>query len=123
MEIALLTTEAENIALSTSAREIIPLLSLAQEAATFGVIHKVETPIIRCKIFEDNERAVEMANVPKMRPRTKHLKIKYHFFCQFVEKGILQILHIAGEQQIADVLTKPLEEASFTKHRKKITGW
>jgi hypothetical protein len=122
-EIALSTMEAEYIALSTSAREVIPLLSLAQEAATFGVINKVETPIIRCKIFEDKEGAVEMANVPKMRPRTKHLNIKYHFFRQYVEKGILQVLHIAGEQQIADVLTKPLEEASFTKHRKKITGW
>ncbi len=122
-EITLSTTEAEYIALSTSAREIIPLLSLAQEAATFGVINKVETPIIRCKIFEDNEGAVEMANVPKMRPRTKHLNIKYHFFRQFVEKGILQVLQFSGEQQIADVLTKPLEEASFTKHRKKITGW
>ncbi len=122
-EIALSTTEAEYIALSISAREIIPLLSLAQEVATFGVIHKVETPIMRCKIFEDNEGAVEMTNVPKMRPRTKHLNIKYHFFRQFVETGILQILHITGEQQIADVLMKPLEEASFTKHRKKITGW
>jgi hypothetical protein len=83
--------EVEYIALSTSAREIIPLLSLAQEAATLGVITKVETPIIRCKIFEDNEGAVEMANMPKMRPRTKHLNIKYHFFRQFVEKGILQV--------------------------------
>jgi hypothetical protein len=97
-EIALSMTEAEYIALSTSAREILPLLSLAQEAVMFGVTTKVETPIIRCKIFEDNKGAVEMANVPKMCPRTKHLNIKYHFFRKFVEKGISQVLHIPGDK-------------------------
>jgi hypothetical protein len=44
------------------------------------VIPKVDAPKIRCKIFEDNVGAVEMANVPKMHPCTKHLNIKYHFF-------------------------------------------
>ncbi len=74
-------------------------------------------------MFEDNQGAVEMANVPKMRPRTKHLNIKYHFFRQFVEDGSLQVEHIPGEDQMADVLTKPLEEASFQKHRRAIAGW
>ena len=76
----------------------------------------METPIIRCKIFEENEGAVEMANVPEMPPRTKPLNIKYHFFKQFVEKGILQILHISGEKQITDIFMKPLEETTVTKH-------
>jgi len=40
------------------------------------------TPKIHCKVFEDNEGAIEIANVPKMRPRTKHLNIKYHHFCE-----------------------------------------
>jgi hypothetical protein len=35
------------------------------------------TPKIHCKVFEDNAGAIEIANVPKMRPRTKHLNIKY----------------------------------------------
>jgi hypothetical protein len=74
-------------------------------------------------MFEDNQGAVEMANVPKMRPRTKHLNIKYHFFRQYVEDGTLQVVHISGEDQMADVLTKPLEETSFQKHRQAIAGW
>jgi hypothetical protein len=123
-EIALSTTEAEYIALSTAAREVIPLIvNLVKEATNRKIIPTANPPTIKCKMFEDNQGAVEMANVPKMRPRTKHLNIKYHFFRQFVEDGILQVEHIPGEDQMADVLTKPLEEASFQKHRQAITGW
>jgi hypothetical protein len=122
-EIALSTTEAEYIALSTSTREILPLLAMAKEAAKLKIISRIDPPVVLCKIFEDNQGAVEMANVPKMRPRTKHLNIKYHFFRQFVTKGILQVLHIAGEDQMADIFTKPLDLSSFVKHRRSITGW
>jgi hypothetical protein len=64
-EIALSTTEVEYIALSTAAREIISILELAK-AVKHKVVASIKTPVIRCKIFEDNQGAVEMANVPKM---------------------------------------------------------
>ncbi len=122
-EIALSVTEAEYIALSSAAREILPLISLAKEAARMKTINSIEAPKIKCKIFEDNMGAVEMANVPKMRPRTKHLNIKYHFFRQFVQQGIFIVEYVAGELQIADLLTKALEVIAFQRHRKKIMGW
>jgi hypothetical protein len=122
-EIALSTTEAEYISLSTSTRDILPILSLAKEASEHKLIAQVPTPLIHCKIFKDNSGTVEMANVPKMRPRTKHLNIKYHFFRQFVQQGILQVMHIAGEQQRADIFTKALNLMTFFKHRKSIMGW
>ncbi len=117
-KIALSVTEAEYIALSSTACEILPLISLAKEAAKMKTISKVEAPKIKCKIiFEDNMGAVEM------RPRTKHLNIKYHFFRQFVQRGILIVEYISGELQIADILTKALEVVTFQKHRRKIMGW
>jgi hypothetical protein len=122
-EIALSVTEAEYIALSSAAREILPLISLAKEAAKMKTIDNIEAPKIKCKIFEDNMGAVEMANVPKMRPRTKHLNIKYHFFRQFVQQGIFIVEYVAGELQIADLLTKALEVIAFQRHCKKIMGW
>jgi hypothetical protein len=35
----------------------------------------------------------------------KHLNIKYHFFHQYVEDGTISVLHIPGEQQMADIFT------------------
>jgi hypothetical protein len=122
-EIALSVTEAEYIALSSAAREILPLISLAKEASKARVITQKDALTIKCKIFEDNVGAVKMANVPKMRPRTKHLNMKYHFFQQFFQKGILIVERIAGELQMTDILTKALEVVTFLKHRKKIMGW
>jgi hypothetical protein len=74
-------------------------------------------------MFEDNQGAVELANVPKMCPRTKHINIKYHFFRQYVQDRTLQVQHIPGEDQLADIFTKPLDVMTFVKHRNSIMGW
>jgi len=58
-----------------------------------------------------------------MRPRTKHMNIKYHHFCQHVQSGLLSIHTIKTEDQIADIFTKPLNEIIFKTHRKQINGW
>jgi hypothetical protein len=60
-----------------------------------------------CKVFEDNAGAIEIANVPKMRPKTKHLNIKYHHFREEVRKGTISIYHTRTEDQIADTFTNP----------------
>jgi len=121
-EIALSSTEAEYIALSGTIREILPVLSLAKEATGLDIITNTEKPTIQCRLFEDNQGAVELANVPKMRPRTKHINIKYHFFRQYVQDGTLQVQHISGDDQAADIFTKPLNYETFTKHHLKNYG-
>jgi hypothetical protein len=86
-------------------------------------ITRVDKPTICCKIFEDNIGAVELANVPKMRPRTKNLNIMHHFFRHYVANGTLKVLHIPGEEQKADIFTKPLDVASYLKHLFSLLGW
>ena len=78
-EIALSTTEAEYIALSTAAREVLPIRKLISEIAPVMKITDVQPNII-CTIFEDNKGVEELAKVPKMRPHTKHIAVKYHCF-------------------------------------------
>ena len=33
---------------------------------------------VKCKVFEDNNGAIELARAPKIRPRTKHVALKYN---------------------------------------------
>jgi hypothetical protein len=122
-EIALSTTEAEYIALSQAMREVLPFIWLMKEAREQGIPVLNATPRIHCKVFEDNAGAIEIANVPKMRPRTKHLNIKYHHFREEVKKGTISIYHTRTEEQIADIFTKPLPEQPFIKFREKMMGW
>jgi hypothetical protein len=122
-EIALSTTEAEYRALSQAMREVLPIIWLMEEASKQEIPVLNATPKIHCKVFEDNAGVIEIGNVPKMRPRTKHLNIKYHHFREEVKKGTISIYHTRTEEQIADIFTKPLPEQPFMKFKEKMMGW
>jgi hypothetical protein len=115
-EIALSSTKAEYVMLSTAAREMVPIMVVAKDAVKLGVIRKTTIPTFVYTFFEDNKGAVEMANVPKMHPRAKHMNIKYHFFRQFIAQKIFNVRHLAGTQQSVDILTKALDHATFLRH-------
>ena len=122
-EIALSSTESEYTGLSYALREAIPIINLLQEMQRRGVSVNSTTPQIKCTVFEDNSGALEMAREHKYRPRTKHLNIKLHHFRWHVNQGIVEIAKISTTDQCADVLTKPLPEESFVRHREFIMGW
>lgn len=121
--IALSTTEAEYQSLSTSLREVIPIMGLLREMRDNGFDIKSATPTVHCKVFEDNSGALEIATVHKVRPRTKHLNVQLHHFRQHVEQGDIIIQAIRTDDQQADILTKNLPYLSFVKHRFNIMGW
>ena len=78
---------------------------------------------MKCTVFEDNNGALEMARAPKMRPRTKHVAIKYHHFRTHIDKGGMQLEKIDTTEQETDFLTKPLFLQLFSYLRKKTMGW
>ena len=117
------TTEAEYIALSTSLREVIPLMGMLKEATEQGVQINSLPPTIHCTVFEDNSGALELAHLPKMRPRRKHINQLFHHFREYVERQEIQVQATLMEEQLADILMKPLPENSFTQHRQSIMGW
>ena len=121
--IALSSTEAEYIALSTAMREVIPLMGLLKEMKEQGFQVLSTDPKIHCKVFEDNIGAIELATNHKYRPRTKHINTQYHHFRHYVNAKEITIHHIRTEDQLADILTKPLANVLFMKHRMSIMGW
>ena len=84
---------------------------------------KAVRPIVKCTLFEDNSGALILAKSPSMRPRTKHINIKYHHFRMHVASGAVDIVPIDTADQPADMLKKPLYEKTLTKHRLKMMGW
>jgi hypothetical protein len=121
-EIALSTTESEYIALSSAMREVIPFLNLMKEIGDlFGLLTR--KPVFKCKVWEDSESCIKVAKSPKFTPRTKHIAIKYHHFRSFVEDGTIDIQSIDTKEQLADILNKPLPEASFCYLRRNLMGW
>ena len=122
-EYALSTTEAEYMAISEAFQSPLPLMDLLEEAREKGVPIESGPLVVRCKAFEDNSGALELARLPKMRPRTKHINVKYHHFREAVEQGRVTILHVPSEEQLGDLLTKNLPRDQFITLRRTIMGW
>ena len=120
---ALSTTEAEYISLSQALRDTIPLMTLTDEIRKYLNLEVISTPTVKCTAFGDNSGAVEIANVPKMRPRTKHLNCRYHHFRSYVTRKLIKVLQVGTEDMLADICTKNLGKALFLKFRKLICGY
>ncbi|KAL7478718.1 hypothetical protein ACHAWX_000123 [Stephanocyclus meneghinianus] len=122
MEIAFSTTEAEYIALSQEMHESLPFLTLMQE---IGRVIKFFNPKSKfhCKVIQGTMSCIKVAESPKFKPHTKHIAIKYHYFCKHVLDGTVTILYIDTKQQIADIFTKPLDESLFNHLHKMLMGW
>ncbi len=122
-EFALSSTESEYTGLSCALREAIPVMELLNEMKANGFKVHTATPEVHCKVFEDNSGALEMARTCKFRPRTKHLNCRLHHFRHCVERGSMSVHPIASEDQLADMLTKPVNETTIVRLRKLVLGW
>ncbi len=81
-QVTLSTTEAEYIAMSQSLWDILLNMFLVQEICKKGFPVICTKPYIYCKVFEDNSSVLELARLPKLCPRTKHINVCCHNFLQ-----------------------------------------
>ena len=65
----------------------------------------------------DNESAIKIANNPVQHCRTKHIDIRHHFLRDHVANGDIELTHVGKMYQLADIFTKPLDEARFVSLR------
>ena len=119
--IALSTTEAEYIALSSALREVIGVIHLMEEMKQFNFEIKGATPKITCKTFEDNESCLKIATNHKNRARTKHLSIRLHHFRSYVLNKVILIENMSSKDLLTDILTKSLPKVQFEKLRNRLT--
>jgi hypothetical protein len=115
-QVALSINEAMYIAMSQVLHDVIPIMNLLQEMREqdFKVI--CTEPYVYCKVFEDNSGGLEPTRLPKLCPRSKHIHVCYHHFCEHVCNGLINILPIDIKDQIADALTKALVQNDFQGH-------
>ena len=52
--------------------------------------------------------------------KSKHIEVKYHYIRDMVQRGAVKLQYVATDEQIADVLTKPLDRVKFEYFREKL---
>ncbi|GKD85325.1 retrovirus-related pol polyprotein from transposon TNT 1-94, partial [Tanacetum coccineum] len=106
------STEAEYKAIVNASAEMIWLKNLLQELG----LSTSQTPTLYC----DNTGATYLYANPVYHSRMKHVALDYHFVREQVSAGPLRVLHVSSQDQLADMLTKPLSRAPFLHNRSKI---
>ena len=109
--IALSTTEAEIMAASEAAKELIWLNTIIQE--TLRIVRKPT-------LYIDNASAIKLAKNPEFHARSKHINVRFLFVREKFSENVLCIEHIEGKNQPADICTKALEKTRFEMLRLKL---
>jgi hypothetical protein len=124
-EIALSTMESEYIALSTSCKELFPLIDLVKELGGCLGLDVSDTVNLHVRIHEDNVGALTLGKLEprRMTPRSKHYAVKYHWFREQIRPRNIQLVKIETSEQLGDLFTKGLPRPAFERLRRKLMGW
>jgi len=109
--VALSTVEVEYIAADACCAQI---LYMKQTLLDYGVV------LDKVHLLCDNESAVKLANNLVQHTRTKHIDIRHHFLRDHVAKVDISLENVGMENQLADIFTKPLDEARFYMLRNEV---
>jgi hypothetical protein len=66
-------------------------------------------------LMSDSSSAISVAKNPVLHSRTKYIEVRYHFLTDNVEKVNIDLIHVPTEKQLADILTKSLDQATFAR--------
>jgi hypothetical protein len=103
--------EAKYVAATSCSSQI---LCIVQTMRDYGVTYK--SVLIMC----DSPSALCLAQNPVFHGRAKHIKVRYHFLRDHVEKGDIVMKFIDIERQLADIFTKPRYSSRFATLRGQI---
>jgi hypothetical protein len=102
------TTEAEYVAAASCCSQ---LLWITYTLSDFG--EECSHVPLMC----DSTSAISVAKNPVLHSRTKHIEVRYHFLRDNVEKENIDLILVPLEKQLADILTKRLDQATFAHLR------
>ena len=74
----------------------------------------------KVKLRIDNKSVIALTKNPVFHGKSKHLFSRYHFIRECVENGQIEVEHVSGVEQKADILTKLLARIKFKQMRSLI---
>jgi hypothetical protein len=107
------------ITLSSAEEEYQASVNASQEALwlrqillEFGFQHQHLT-----SLWCDNLSAIKIAKDPVQHQHSKHIELHMHFIKKLIHDQIIELLFCPTEDQVADIFTKSITEAKFSKLR------
>ena len=98
--VALSTVEAEYVAMSRCAQQMVWMQSWLSEAQI-----EYTTPGI---IKGDNRGAIALTKNTKDHGKVKHIDIRHHYIRELLRSGAITMEQVSSTDNLADLFTKPL---------------
>ena len=73
------------------------------------------------RVLVDNVGAIYIAN-NAVTKRTKHIDTRYHMIHEHVEDGIVKIIFVKSNNNLADPFTKTVDEANMKRNYKYLSS-
>ena len=101
------TTEAELVAGTEGAKEVVWLRNLLSEIG-----FTQDGPTV---VYIDNQSTIKICNNRVLSAKTKHIQLREFFLRSKVDDGTIRIEYIHSNENTADILTKILKRAVFER--------
>ena len=112
--VALSSVEAEYMCACAAAQEAVYLRRLL---GNLGFGQKEATTI-----YADNQGSIALSENPMVQKRSKHIDTRYHYIRHCVQQGVVKLVYVPSERQLADLLTKSLPRDRVVTLRDLIMG-
>ena len=109
--VSLSSMEAEYIALSESCKEVKWVKMLTNSFFEFVVPDKIT-------LHTDSQSSMKLISNQKFSNRSKHIDTKYHYVKHLVDSGEIELNYCSTDENIADMMTKPLGNIKLRKFTK-----
>nr|GEX97962.1 copia protein [Tanacetum cinerariifolium] len=104
MALAIFTTDAKYVSVGKACQQALWM----KQALIDYDVHLDDVPIM-----SDNKGTIDLSKNPVQHSRTKHIEIRHDFLRDNVQKGNISIEKVASEDNIADILIKPLKRNGY----------
>lgn len=66
-------------------------------------------------VYCDNSSTIKLSKNPVMHGRSRHIDVCFHFLGELVQNEVIKLVHCGTKEQVADLMTKPLQLDTFLK--------
>uniref|UniRef100_A0AAV1VBX8 Integrase catalytic domain-containing protein n=1 Tax=Peronospora matthiolae TaxID=2874970 RepID=A0AAV1VBX8_9STRA len=108
--VTLSTMEAEFVAASETARELLGIREMLGEVGM--------APELPMTLHVDNQAAIRQLDGEATSMKAKHIDVRVKFVCDFVRRGVIKAQYVHTDEQLADALTKALDAPKLAAMRK-----
>lgn len=109
------------VTLSTIEAEYVAAAGCACQAIWMRrILHEIgHEQVGEMELLCDNTSTIKLSRNAVLHGRSKHIQVHYHFLRDLVKEGTIKLVYCNTEEQLADIMTKPLKMASFQRIREE----